>query len=278
MIDTISRQAALEALLEKGQRSKRYKIGDIWELNFDEIREAMATVPSAQGYAEFINWLLDEIWDDEMWELNYRAFPELLCRRLVKAGWLKEENGKYIRLDNQITVCPMCPDCPDNCPLETEMDVSDTNVGDTISRQAAIDAIADVLKGIFVEYKDIAKKVIDKLPSAHPEINEWCTDCKEYDHEHHCCPRFNRVIREAAEEVRQNAEPGWIPVEDEPPKEKNRYWVCTDTGYQCECRWTNNVYGLRESDNWGWSIFDIPQYSKVVAYMPLPEPYKEKTE
>lgn len=24
---------------------------------------------------------------------------------------------------------------------------------------------------------------------------EWCTDCKEYDNEKHCCPRFNKVIR-----------------------------------------------------------------------------------
>ena len=48
MNDLISRQAAIDALLEKGQRSKRYRLGDIWELNFDEIREAIATVPSAQ--------------------------------------------------------------------------------------------------------------------------------------------------------------------------------------------------------------------------------------
>ena len=54
-----------------------------------------------RGGSEFISWLLDEIWDEEMWELNYRAFPELLCRRLVKAGWLKEEGGKYVRLDKQ---------------------------------------------------------------------------------------------------------------------------------------------------------------------------------
>ena len=46
--DLIDREAAIEALLEKGQRSKRYRLGEIWELNFDEIREAMATVPSAQ--------------------------------------------------------------------------------------------------------------------------------------------------------------------------------------------------------------------------------------
>lgn len=30
------------------------------------------------------------------------------------------KRGKYVRPDNQITVCPMCPDCPDNCPLEAE--------------------------------------------------------------------------------------------------------------------------------------------------------------
>lgn len=27
--------------------------------------------------------------------------------------------------------------------------------------------------------------------------DEWCTDCKEYDTEKKCCPRFNKVIREA---------------------------------------------------------------------------------
>ena len=48
MSDLISRQAVIEALLEKGQASKRYRIGDFWELNFEEIREAISTVPSAQ--------------------------------------------------------------------------------------------------------------------------------------------------------------------------------------------------------------------------------------
>lgn len=61
MTDYISRQAAIEALLEKGQYSKRYRLGDIWELNFDEIRETIATVPSAQPikHAHWI-WKGDE--------------------------------------------------------------------------------------------------------------------------------------------------------------------------------------------------------------------------
>lgn len=45
-------------------------------------------------------------------------------------------------------------------------------------------------------------------PSAQPEMNfdEWCTDCKEYDQEKHCCPRFNRVIRNALKDAQPERE------------------------------------------------------------------------
>lgn len=73
-------------------------------------------------------------------------------------------------------------------------------------------------------------------------------------------------------------QPRWIPVTERLPKaERESYWVCTDTGYQCECRWTNNRFGIGESDEWYWSIFDIPQYQKVIAWMPLPQPPKVET-
>ena len=68
----------------------------------------------------------------------------------------------------------------------------------------------------------------------------------------------------------------WIPCSERLPEEaEDTYWVCTDGGYQCQCRWTNDVFGLGVGDTWTWKIFDIPQYSKVIAWMPLPEPYKE---
>ena len=67
----------------------------------------------------------------------------------------------------------------------------------------------------------------------------------------------------------------WIPVTERLPEEEIKsYWVCTDTKYQCECRWTNNIYGIGGSNEWGGSIFDIPQYTKVVAWMPLPVSWK----
>lgn len=69
----------------------------------------------------------------------------------------------------------------------------------------------------------------------------------------------------------------WIPVTERLPKKENKsYWICTDTKHQCECRWTNNIYGIGKSNNWGWSIFDIPQYTRVIAWMLLPEPWKEE--
>ena len=40
--DLITRRDVEIALLEKGQRSRRYKLGDIWELNYDEIRDALS--------------------------------------------------------------------------------------------------------------------------------------------------------------------------------------------------------------------------------------------
>lgn len=74
-------------------------------------------------------------------------------------------------------------------------------------------------------------------------------------------------------ELSTKPEPKWIPVAERlPEEEKKSYWICTDTGQQCECRWTNNIYGIGESSKWGWSIFDIPQYTRVIAWMPLPEP------
>ena len=122
-------------------------------------------------------------------------------------------------------------------------------MNDYISRQAAIDAIEEmqvpIMRSEFLEEQYVftgmseALRAIKDLPSAQPE-------------------------------------PKWIPCSERlPAKEKKTYWVCTDAEYQCECRWTNNRFGLSEGE-WGWSIFDTPQYTKPIAWMPLLEPYKEE--
>ena len=42
---------------------------------------------------------------------------------------------------------------------------------DLISRQMAIDAVSKALKHTFVEYEDIAQKIINKIPSIQPK--QW---------------------------------------------------------------------------------------------------------
>ena len=125
-------------------------------------------------------------------------------------------------------------------------------MNDLISRQAAIDALMaweegsvwddECLKHRGEPYWVAPSDVIERLPSAQPE-------------------------------------PRWIACSERlPEKAEGQYWVCTDTGYQCQCRWTDDVYGLGSSGEWAWKIFDIPQYSHVIAWMPLPEPYKAESE
>lgn len=48
-----------------------------------------------------------------------------------------------------------------------------------------------------------ARKLIEEAPPAESESFEWCTDCKEYDQEAHCCHRWNKVIKNTLVEVEQ---------------------------------------------------------------------------
>lgn len=69
----------------------------------------------------------------------------------------------------------------------------------------------------------------------------------------------------------------WTPVSELPPEEEEVYLIQTDDGYMCNCRWTNRNHLLTDlTTDWHWHIMDVPQYSKVVAWMELPEPYREE--
>lgn len=53
-------------------------------------------------------------------------------------------------------------------------------------------------------------KHLRKMPSVtpqEPQSFKWCTDCKEYDQEKHCCHRWSKVIRDTVEEMKQEQEP-----------------------------------------------------------------------
>ena len=74
----------------------------------------------------------------------------------------------------------------------------------------------------FIGYGTYKPEVLSKylkeyfIPSAQPDLNEWCTDCKEYDKERSCCHRWKKVIRETVEELKQAQR--WIPCSERLPE------------------------------------------------------------
>lgn len=89
----------------------------------------------------------------------------------------------------------------------SEEDATKGTTFDYIERQAAIDAMEES-KTIYHDRKVIIGKmqdIVNNLPPVQEhgrKLAEWCTDCKEYDQDRHCCPRWNRVIRETVEELK----------------------------------------------------------------------------
>lgn len=123
------------------------------------------------------------------------------------------------------------------------------------------------------------------MPSAQPEykLDEWCEDCKEYDHERHCCPRFNRVIRETLEEIQaeQKPEQRWIPVTERLPEE-GRYVLITKEPFKIKGYEREVIKAERSADprsgkiEWWSPEFGTLTNNAVLAWMPLPEPYKKE--
>lgn len=87
--DLISRQAVELALIEKGQHSRRYKWGEIWELNGLEIREVLDNLPSVQPKEKTGKWLHDQGKYKNRW----------ICTECSYRWYFPKEEAKY---------CPNC--------------------------------------------------------------------------------------------------------------------------------------------------------------------------
>ena len=91
---------------------------------------------------------------------------------------------------------------------------TNNDLSDCISRKFMRD-----LGATCIAYRNEKQKLIpiigiDFLPSVtpqEPQTFKWCTDCKEYDKEKHCCPRWSKVIRNAVEALEQEPKTGhWV--------------------------------------------------------------------
>jgi len=109
-------------------------------------------------------------------------------------------------------------------------------------REMTNEEAIEILSGIracynfFDEYDELKYAALSKAIfalKAEPVEFEWCTDCKEYDQEAHCCHRWTKVIRNTVNDLKTQ---GYEPV-------RNGHWVKNDNGtFSCsECHsWVPN--------------------------------------
>ena len=150
-------------------------------------------------------------------------------------------------------------------------------MSDLISRQDAIEAVRKVWcdnddrKDFKQRYYEMGNNdavedaigYIDALPSAEPETK--CIAQIRIDRDD-----MKDLVNEAANEIVDKMEEPkawWIPVSERLPEEYAQYLVCFKTGH---CY----VYWLEDSD---WAR-GMAEKEGIIAWMPLPEPYKEESE
>ena len=78
----------------------------------------------------------------------------------------------------------------------------------------------------FRSAKEYATKAWNRAMGVDRKLDEWCTDCKEYDHKKHCCPRWNRVIKNVVDEVREKYDERVAKVEYRETKMGFTYRCC----------------------------------------------------
>ena len=93
MLDLVSRDDILDALIEKGQKSKRYEWGDRWELNLFEIKEAVESVPAVEPERKKGEWIYDGI------RGRFPACKCSICGHYENADWALLQGTNY---------CPHC--------------------------------------------------------------------------------------------------------------------------------------------------------------------------
>lgn len=79
----------------------RYGGGGRWseeELDFT-IKDMPTVEPNRAILDDLATFVLDEIWDEDLWELNWRAFPEIICRKMVRLGYVNQTEEGYERTD-----------------------------------------------------------------------------------------------------------------------------------------------------------------------------------
>ena len=139
---------------------------------------------------------------------------------------------------------------------------------DTIYRQDAIDAVKKHYRAHDNDLLELIAFDIERLPFAQPParcVAEIKIDKGDLE------ALIARQIEELKESMTNSAKPEqqWIPCSKRMPEEETDVLICNSTGNIAISR---GAYSTEASD-WIWYTSGW-RFGEVVAWMPLPEPYK----
>ena len=110
-------------------------------------------------------------------------------------------------------------------------------------------------------------EIVKQEAAEYEECYKDCGDCEAYNKEKHYCPKFCKVIKETVKEIEDNHN-RWIPCSERLPKYGEVVMCsCTNSGITISCI-THKGVKPSKSVRFG-------QHS-VIAWQPLPEPFKER--
>lgn len=92
----MTREEAIKYLIKPVATST--EIGEEKQKEFEAYNMAIKTLSATQtDCSKFLLWLLEEIMDEEYWEMNAAANGEIIARKLTNLGLLEVKDGYYVR-------------------------------------------------------------------------------------------------------------------------------------------------------------------------------------
>lgn len=157
-------------------------------------------------------------------------------------------------MSDRITYCDIV-ECCETCPRYGDDCDGDKRNDELISRADAIEAVCGVVIDEFdvspTRGYEVAEKALSALPSAEPSIKAIKRQIDEHWY----------LDPPSAEAVQ-----GWIPCSERLPNESGWY-VISVVGFE---NFTDVSYFYSDEAKWS----DVSHTQSVVAWMPLPTPYK----
>lgn len=121
------------------------------------------------------------------------------------------------------------------------------------------------------------KNILERLEEMiHPKGLYFCKyaqgGCRHlYNNEKDCMECVVELSKEIVQEVAEEYNSGWIPCSERLPEEDGFYLATLDGEIAGE---EKPFSGLAEFENGKW-VDDDEDYQCIIAWQPIPEPYKE---